>query len=277
VDILEGLCETSLRHGLDVSMIRGGDKVHAFCPYCSEEIGAAAWCPTDGHANPLRATLGFYKMARRLGAAYYTGEKAIRLATSRGRVRKVFTEGGNLYEADAVILAAGYAGRSLANTVGVDMPFRQKRIEMLVTEQAPPMFSFMMAAPAGFYGHQTAHGSFVFGGDSGYEHHPVFCGDAPTIAPTAPAISRGVMSYFPGLGELRILRTWAGWIDLCLDLVPVLGPVQEVSGLYVAAGYSAHGFCLGPVSGRMLSELAAGEQTCVDWRALRYDRFTSCQ
>ena len=83
------------------------------------------------------------------------------------------------------------------------------------------------------------------------------------------------MTYFPALAELKVIRTWAGWIDLCEDLVPVIGPVEEVPGLMVAAGYSAHGFCLGPVTGKILAECAAGETPCVDWKPLAYDRFRS--
>ena len=83
------------------------------------------------------------------------------------------------------------------------------------------------------------------------------------------------MAFFPALAELKVIRTWAGWIDLCYDLYPVIGPVEEVPGLMVAAGYSAHGFCLGPVTGKILAETAAGETPCVDWKPLAYDRFRS--
>ena len=48
-----------------------GDEVRRINPHLSHEVTVASWCPTDGHANPLTTTLGFYKMARRLGRAVY--------------------------------------------------------------------------------------------------------------------------------------------------------------------------------------------------------------
>lgn len=276
-DVLYRIADNCRKNGLAIDLL---DRKQAkeLCPSISETVTLATFCPTDGHANPLKTTLGFYKKARELGAVYYTGEEVVELQQARGRVRRVVTASGRVYEGVRVILAAGYETRRIANTVGVDMPFRQKLIEVFVTEAAPPMFDFMMSSADGaFYGHQTENGSFIFGGDSGYEHHPVFQEEALCLQQTAPAIARGVLLYFPDLADYKIIRTWAGWIDLCSDLVPVIGEAGEVPGLYVAAGYSAHGFCLGPVTGKILSQMAAGEPPCVDCTPLRYDRFQSCQ
>ena len=46
--------------GLDVRMV-DGKEVKEICPYLSDEIIGASWCPTDGHANPLMTTLAYYK------------------------------------------------------------------------------------------------------------------------------------------------------------------------------------------------------------------------
>ena len=67
--ILEGLTERAVKVGLDVRMI-DGDEVRRINPYLSDEVTCASWCPTDGHANPLTTTLGFYKTARKLGVRF---------------------------------------------------------------------------------------------------------------------------------------------------------------------------------------------------------------
>ena len=92
--------------GLDVRMI-DGDEVRRINPYLSDEVTCASWCPTDGHANPLTTTLGFYKTARKLGVRFITGEKVIELKKIKGRLRQVITP-NNIYEADTVVVAAGY-------------------------------------------------------------------------------------------------------------------------------------------------------------------------
>lgn len=265
--------------GYDVKIeLLTAEEARERCPYVGETVTGAAWCDIDGSANPLKTTLGMYRVARNRGVQYITGDAAIEIQVVQGKARRVITEKGNVYEGEHIVLANGYGARALANTVGVDFPFRQKLIEMFVTEPTRPMFQFMVGAvgaAGGAYGHQTEHGSFIWGGDSGYEHHPIFEEDAKCVQQTAPAISRGTMAFFPALAELKVIRTWAGWIDLCYDLYPVIGPVEEVPGLMVAAGYSAHGFCLGPVTGKILAEVAAGETPCVDWKPLAYDRFKS--
>ena len=71
--ILTKLADNARKVGLDVRMI-DGDEVRQINPYLSHEVTVASWCPTDGHANPLTTTLGYYKMARRLGVTFITGE-----------------------------------------------------------------------------------------------------------------------------------------------------------------------------------------------------------
>ena len=272
LEILQGLADRARACGLDVRMI-DGDEVRAINPYLSDEVIGASWCPTDGHANPLTTTLGYYKMARRLGARFITEEPVLALKKIKGHLRQVITA-ENVYECDTVILAAGLGSRDIAATVGIDIPMQPAMLEALVTEAQPPMFDQMLGtAEADFYGHQTKHGSFVFGGTSGLEgftkdnHTPV------TSSISAPSTCRGIIKYFPILKDAKIVRTWAGWMDLCADKVPVISPVSEVPGLILACGFSGHGFGIAPAVGTVLSQLALHEPTAVDLYELRYDRF----
>ncbi len=272
LEILQGLTDRAKACGLDVRMI-DGDEVRAINPYLSDEVIGASWCPTDGHANPLTTTLGYYKMARRLGARFITEEPVAALRKIKGHLRQVITK-DNVYEGDTVILAAGLGSRDIAATVGIDIPMQPAMLEALVTEAQPPMFDQMLGtAEADFYGHQTKHGSFVFGGTSGLEgftkdnHTPV------TSSISAPSTCRGIIKYFPVLRDAKIVRTWAGWMDLCADKVPVISTVSEVPGLILACGFSGHGFGIAPAVGTVLSQLALHEPTAVDLHELRYDRF----
>ena len=232
-EILQGLTDRAVALGLDVRMI-DGKEVREINPYLSDEITVASWCPTDGHANPLVATLGFYKRARELGAEFITGEDVLEIQKIKGKARRVVTE-KNVYEGETIVLASGYESRPIAASVGIDIPMRKELIEALVTEAEPKMFPQMLGtADADFYGHQTNHGSFVFGGASGFEAENRDNGHMITSSITAPCICRGIMKYIPKLADAKIVRTWAGYEDLCADGVPVLGPVKEVPGLLLA-------------------------------------------
>lgn len=270
--ILEGLCERAQAVGLDVNMIEA-DEVKRINPYLSEEVLCASWCPTDGHANPLTTTLGFYKSARKLGARFITGEKVTELRKVKGKLRRVITE-NNVYEADTIVVAAGYDSRAILGTVGIDLPMTKAMIECLVTEAEPHMFDQMLGtAEADFYGHQSKHGSFVFGGTSGFEGVYKDNGTPICNSLTASCECRGIMKYFPALEDAKIVRTWAGWVDHTKDGVPVLGLVPEVPGLVIAAGFCGHGFGIAPAVGHELAELIVEGKTNVDLTELRYDRF----
>ncbi|MCD7856159.1 MAG: FAD-binding oxidoreductase [Clostridiales bacterium] len=271
--ILEGLTERAVKVGLDVRMI-DGDEVRRINPYLSDEVTCASWCPTDGHANPLTTTLGYYKSARRLGVRFITGEKAVELKKMKGKLRKVICESGNVYEGETIVLAAGYESRKIAETIGIDIPMQKILLEALVTEAEPHMFDQMLGtAEADFYGHQTKHGSFVFGGSSGYEGFTEIYETPFSYSKTAPCVCRGIIKYFPNLLNAKIVRTWAGWMDQCLDGVPVLGNVEEVPGLVLACGFSGHGFGIAPGAASQIAELITEGKTAVDLSALHYDRF----
>lgn len=94
----------SLRAGCPYDRRRRGSTIN---PYLSKEVTVASWCPTDGHANPLTTTLGFYKMARRLGVRFISGERVIRLQMIKGKIRQVITE-QTVYEGEKVLVAAGF-------------------------------------------------------------------------------------------------------------------------------------------------------------------------
>ncbi|MGE4277413.1 MAG: NAD(P)/FAD-dependent oxidoreductase [Lawsonibacter sp.] len=276
IKILENLCAASIAAGLDVHMV-SGDEARQICPYMSEMVIAASWCPTDGHANPMVTTLAFYKRARELGARFRTGVKVVALKKIKGRIREVIAEDGTVYQSDAVVLAAGLWSRPIAETVGIFLPILPRQDEALVTEIQPKMFPQMLGtAAADFYGHQTDHGSFVFGGHCGMEDAIMPQNNFNSFPLTAPATCRGILKYFPVLADAKIVRTWSGWLDMCVDHVPIVSPVEEVPGLVLGVGFTGHGFGICPGTGLTLAELAMGEkETTIDVSQLRYDRFKS--
>ena len=270
--ILTGLTEKAVACGLNVRMI-DAEEVRKINPYLSEEVTCASWCPTDGHANPLTTTLGFYKNARALGVVFHMGEKVVKLEKVHGKLRRVCTK-TTVYEAHQVLVAAGSASRLLTHTVGIDVPMQEELIEALVTEAEPKMFPQMLGtADADFYGHQTNHGSFVFGGATGMESTVLDNGTNRTSSLTAPCICRGIMKYVPKLADAKIVRTWAGYEDLSIDGIPVISKVEEVPGLLLACGFTGHGFGISPVVGQLLAQLAAGETPMLSLQEFRYDRF----
>ena len=77
----------------------------------------------------------------------------------------------------------------------------------------------------------------------------------------------------PALPKLEVARSWAGYIDATPDLLPVLGEVPALRGFLLATGFSGHGFAMGPIAGRLVSELIVDGKTSLDISGFRFSRF----
>jgi glycine/D-amino acid oxidase-like deaminating enzyme len=84
---------------------------------------------------------------------------------------------------------------------------------------------------------------------------------------------RNLIACFPVMKDVKIAEAWAGLIDVTPDAIPVISPVDDVPGFYLATGFSGHGFGIGPGAGRLASEMVTDAPTCVDLRPFRYGRF----
>ncbi|MBS9478397.1 NAD(P)/FAD-dependent oxidoreductase [Ancylobacter radicis] len=78
---------------------------------------------------------------------------------------------------------------------------------------------------------------------------------------------------FPAFVDARIVQSWAGFIDATPDAVPVISPVEKVSGLVVATGFSGHGFGIGPGAGHLVADLVTGAAPIADPHPYRLSRF----
>lgn len=80
---------------------------------------------------------------------------------------------------------------------------------------------------------------------------------------------------FPQLRNLGRHRAWAGRVDLTPDLIPAIGQLKSVPGLYIATGFSGHGFGLGPITGQILSELVLDGRTSFNLAPFDPHRFAN--
>jgi len=258
--------------GLELEML-DRKQVLEINPYVGEKVIGASFCPTDGHVNPFLVTYGFFKRAKSLGAQFYTHEEAMEIRLQKGKVSAVVTD-KNIFETDLVVDAAGTAGRKVANMVGLDFPMRPLFSEALITEPYPALFKQMIGHAKGlFYGRQTVHGPFFWGGFVGTEQF-IYREGKPLFHYIGPATSRMVIDFFPVLKDVHVIRTWSGLIAQMSDGIPVLGFAQEVPGFVFATGFSGHGFGLAPVIGRLISELIMDCTTSIPISDFCYGRFS---
>ena len=242
-------------------------------PYIGEKVLGASFCPTDGHVNPFLVTYAFFKKAKSLGARVFTHEEVKDIRIQKNRVSAVITDKQS-FETDLAVNAAGVAGRKVANMVGLDLPMKPVFSEAMITEPFPPLFKQMIGHAKGlFYGRQTVHGSFFWGGFVGTEQF-IHREGKPLFHFIGPAISQMVIDYFPILKNVNVIRTWSGLIAQMSDAIPVLGFTEEVPGFVFATGFSGHGFGLAPVIGKLIGELIMDCKTSIPIMDFCYGRFS---
>jgi sarcosine oxidase subunit beta len=263
-------------HGLELTYLPDNVSVRAVAPALSREIVAASFCPSDGHADPVKTVQAFAAAARRAGATIREGCAAQALRVQGGRVIGVDTTEGFL-AAGHVVLANGIHAPELLEAIGLSLPIRAALVSVMQSVPLPPLLAQVFGtAAADCAGRQQVDGRLrvTNSGDA-------WLGDAArwteeSILPTAQnlaSIITRVGQILPAFREARIARFWGGLIDITPDALPVIDNPDAVAGLTVAAGFSGHGFALGPITGRLIADLAVANRPRLDLSAFRLDRF----
>src|SRR5690606_40065726 len=78
-----------------------------------------------------------------------------------------------------------------------------------------------------------------------------------------------VVHAFPEFAQARVAQSWACYIDVAPDALPVMSAVDAVPRLYLASGFSGHGFGIGPAAGEVMKDLLLGNRPAVDMGAFR--------
>lgn len=242
--------------GIDTVYLDGVQEVHEVAPALTHDLAGASFCPTDGHANPLKAVQAFADAARRAGADIRTGVDVQGIEVNGGKVTGVRTSDGVL-PTDRVIVAAGVFTPTLLAPLGITVPIEITLVGAVQSEAVEPMLDQVLGvASGGIAGRQQVDGRFRMTGATipwGQTRQT-----ADNVMPTWDQLQETVAASIrlvPALANIRVARVWAGLIDKTPDALPVLEATPEVDGLVIATGFSGHGFCLGPVTGEILADL----------------------
>jgi len=259
--------------GVDARLLQP-EEVGALAPGISlEGMIGATFCPDDGIADPSGLTAGYATIARGAGAELRTGVDVLAILTDGARVTGVETSEGPIWT-EVVVDAAGPWAGLLAKTCGVLLPLEPVPRNVVVTGPFPGVpnrKTLVVDADTSFYFHREGPG-VLMGMGSGTERasFDTTVDEAMVANELVPTAIR----VFPPLERAGIARTWAGLYEMTPDRHPIIGPVTGSTGLYLACGFSGHGFQHAPIVGKLLAEMIVeGQARSVDVDALSLDRF----
>jgi sarcosine oxidase, subunit beta len=235
------------------------------------DLSGATFCPSDGLAGPNEVTLGYANAARRRGALILEDTPLEAFLTAGTAVTGVRTSAGAIESAQTVICAGPWSA-DVGAMLGVRLPIEPSRRQIFVTE---PFSGIRRSSPMTI----DFHTSFYF--------HPE--GDGVLFGMSDPATPPGddtrvdwsfldritavAQRRWPPLLDARVKTAWAGLYENTPDFQPLIGPLQ--AGLWIAGGFSGHGFMMAPVVGGWLADWIDGGAPPVDLTAFAPGRFAT--
>jgi glycine cleavage system T protein len=247
--------------GLPLELISPEEAQRLFPPMSTDGLLGAAYLPSDGYIDPSQLTFALAEGARREGAEINTSTRVKGIDVERGGVRAVVTDRGRI-ETDVVVNAGGMFAAEIGRLANVTVPIVPFAHEYLVTRPAGlPLDLPTMRDPSLLVYFRGESGGLVMGG---YERHP-----APWGLDGIPADFNGrlleedwdrfeelmenALVRVPMLADAEVIRLVNGPEAFTPDGEFVLGPT-DVSGLWIAAGFCAHGLAGAGGMGRLVAE-----------------------
>jgi D-hydroxyproline dehydrogenase subunit beta len=281
-------------------------EVRALEPELTGPVHGASLFPGDLQCDPRAIARALAREAAAAGATVREGCMVDAIALEGGAPRGGGTDDGGAHgggvagradrgavvgvwageeriAARAVVIAAGPWSAALAVSAGLRLPLEPRKGQLV-----------RLAAPAPrLIRHKVVDGSYlrsVASAGRGLEVSTVvettWEGDvlvgssrerAGFDASVDPAVTDAMVAraarLFPRLAQLRPAAAWAGLRPWLPDQLPAIGPSRAVPGLWLATGHEGAGVALGPVTGRLLAQLYAGEPPLANPASFDPDRF----
>ncbi|MGW3468377.1 NAD(P)/FAD-dependent oxidoreductase [Saccharopolyspora sp. NPDC000995] len=233
---------------------------------------AAAFSPTDGHCTPEAVVQGYAQAARQHGALLRRHCPVTGIEVTGGEITAVHTDFGSV-ETSTVVCAAGAWSASVGEFVGVELPVRPLRRQILVTEPVPdlpPRLPFTIDFSTSFYFHDEGPGLLIGMSDPDEEYGFRLNTDDRWLGRLADTVARRA----PRLADIGVAHGWAGLYEVTPDHNALVGEAAGPSRFLYATGFSGHGFLQGPAIGEVMRDLVLGRPPAVDVTGLDVRRFT---
>jgi len=278
--------------GLPLELISAEEAKEMFPLMSTDGVLGAAWLPTDGYLDPSQLTFALADGARQGGARTYNNTRVTGIEVEGGRVQAVETERGRI-ETEVVVNAGGMFAAEIGRMAGVRVPVIPMSHQYLVTqpfrERDPANPLPTLRDPDLLIYFREEGGGLIMGG---YERQsePAFMPNGTDALERIPSdfngrlleddwdrfeeITENSKKRVPEMDEVTITRLINGPEAFTPDNEFCLGET-EVAGLFVAAGFCAHGLAGAGGIGKVMAEWIAGGEPEIDLWHMDIRRFGS--
>jgi sarcosine oxidase subunit beta len=252
-------------------------------PNISPGIEGGGYFPEDGQLNPLLTTIAIAQAAKKMGAELLTNTEVtgIELSKDKSKVAAIITNNGKI-ETSKVVNAAGAWSGQIGDMVGINIPVIPRKGNLLVVENVPDNFiNCKIILASGYLDslkgdkkvavaanvQQTKEGNLLLGSSR------EFVGFDKNVNPEVISqIARRCIKFFPALAGLNTIRSWAGLRPFSPDMLPIISD-SPIDGLYVASGHEGVGITMGPITGKLITQIITKQKTDLPVEQLSVNRF----
>jgi glycine/D-amino acid oxidase-like deaminating enzyme len=224
-----------------------------------DDIAAAAYEAEAGFADPASTTAALARRARDLGARILEGVEVRQIRTQAGAVTGVDTSDGPLAAPVVVSATGGWSPRLMA-PLGVEVPILNTLHPMAAFER-PAQFATPHPVCGDFVNEvyfRPEHGGLTLVGSSKHTKDDMVDPDEyPDRADPRwiQEFAARAVARFPPMETAQLRRDWCGFYDTTPDMQFILDRIPGVAGLFLAAGFSGHGFKHCPLIGDLVADL----------------------
>ena len=238
-------------------------------PHARYPVFGGVWQGRAGTARHDAVAWGYARAADRLGVDIVQSCEVEEFIVEGGRCRGVRTSRGEIRAERTGMVVAGHSSH-LAAKAGFRLPITSYALQACVSEPVKPVLDTVVLSPGtGTYASQSDKGELVLGG--ALDRVPSY-GQRGNL-PVLEDVIAGLLEMFPSFRQLRLMRQWAGIVDVTPDSSPILGE-SPLPGLFLNCGWGTGGFKAIPAGGTLLAHLlATGSHHDVS-RPFDLDRFT---
>ena len=224
-------------------------------PAITMDVAGAVYFPQDCHLSPSRFMASMRRRVLEAGGIIESGVTMDSIETRAGKVIAV-AGNGRRFEGLKFVIAGGSWTADLLKSVGLKLPLQAGKgysLTLPSPPEVPQLCSIFAEAKVAI---TPMDGSLRFGGTM-----EVGGLDLSINPARVRGIVKSVHAYFPKFSESDFegIKPWAGLRPVSPDGIPYLGPVPGLPNLLAASGHAMMGLSLGPVSGRLVASLLAGD------------------
>jgi len=252
------LAEKQAKVGINIEVLNRQEVLEKE-PSLSPNVVGATYSKVDGNVNPFRLVELYIKAAKKNGVQCSFYNEVVNIEKHKGYYQLETTKG--LFQAKKIVLATGPWTKELGKMLGVEIPIKQIRGQVIVTE---PLQPFLKHTIGGI--RQAVNGEVLIGyskEEVGYDRRSTM----EVIQQTAKMATR----FIPALANANVVRCFSGIRVMPKDGLPIIDEVPGNKGAYVTAMHS--GITLSPLVGTLMTELLTHGETSIDLAPYKMTRF----